>query len=1247
MPNTRAAADRAIGAAGRDALSLAHSLSLAANASLHRQPTLLKRTGSAYTPASLPGGVALTPASARALGSADGEGTPLTREQQADMERIVGGSLRNTRLHTGSEAARTAAVLQADAFTVGNDVFFAEGKYDPSSARGQALLAHELTHVRQQTAGEIRGHEGEGAGEAEAEATERMVLTGRLSTRGMSVGRYVRNYGTADGRPLSAADSARLDAISARALAVCREVLVAELGSLANERIDRLPVDVSLDLSAMTDNQAAEEWGHAIAEQVRAELISQTIPPPRAVIARSKNDDLQPVADEETMMKADVDQIVGLLKQQWMSDADERLALSLVERWAAADMEMHRHFPDYVQTKRLDRFLYLLKVRTFSRHTARTGWLAEEWSSAYDLLWHELEDDRLERFKLLVSMSQNQATRGPETAREESAWSYVGKREALGSLGILKAMGLALTGVADASLWLQWKLLGKTIAEAMKSAGMKNVRTGPMSFSKEVSEGFDFMAQGLAGKMGVDLKERATFGMNAYDFGGTYGQIVGALMLSGGLGELGDAGKVIGAVQAAKGVDDLRTTLQTLRKGPPPLTWSQILSRGDILAQMVGVLASVIGVAGVAGGKAAADATARTLKIFGIAANTSQIALYTTAYLQVDSDPRYQGKSPEERDKAKHEMLTQMLSTVATTADDLGGEKFNKWQAKGKIAAGAAAAGAQPEVVPGKPEQTAQASDFTPPASEPGAPAGDQFPAIGPVVGASESPMKGSGTAGEESAGKQPGSSESEAESTPRAGAAAEKLRAVKDWKGEVRKLPAEQQAPLDAARNAVVQEAIKEALKDFPDLDAGNVGSKGAGSDIDVTFQPKAELLAKMHSGDPAAIAKAIKESGIAQRRFMETLRSRTGGEPGTTLDTNGYSFVGSEVDLPTSSAAQAQAATHQADVASLAAVLRGMEEGNPAGSARGWEQYKREQLARLSGDATPEHTVTVDGPSGPETKVIPEGEVGPLQKAIEQEARVKLRRQFEEAEAMVSGISAAEKAMAERLARSSKASPNEEVLMGRAREVLAETRRKDLVRALGETPVDPVKVGRLQAEIKILEPGAYVTPAAVADVVRNQQTQKNAEAMWRVGPDGRRRYAGPGDVVDINGGGKMVLGERVTDLDRLTQSAADSFAQLSAHQREQLVDRIKAAAKYSGRIDHAEWAAGLEHALADAGLPAKEVVERFKTPDGSYDTDRAEAFVGEMMEKAREESIRLRTVAVTRDAPPQTSNATPMEKP
>jgi hypothetical protein len=79
-----------------------------------------------------------------------GSGAPLPESSQDQMEGFFGAHLGNVRVHNDSEAQSLNRELDAQAFTVGNDMFFAEGKYDPSSREGQGLLAHELTHVGQQ-----------------------------------------------------------------------------------------------------------------------------------------------------------------------------------------------------------------------------------------------------------------------------------------------------------------------------------------------------------------------------------------------------------------------------------------------------------------------------------------------------------------------------------------------------------------------------------------------------------------------------------------------------------------------------------------------------------------------------------------------------------------------------------------------------------------------------------------------------------------------------------------------------------------------------------------------------------------------------------------------------------------------------------------------------------------------------------------------------------------------------------------
>lgn len=56
----------------------------------------------------------------------------------------------DVRVHTDARAASAARSVAAEAFTVGRDVFFAEGRYAPETGAGRKLLAHELTHVVQQ-----------------------------------------------------------------------------------------------------------------------------------------------------------------------------------------------------------------------------------------------------------------------------------------------------------------------------------------------------------------------------------------------------------------------------------------------------------------------------------------------------------------------------------------------------------------------------------------------------------------------------------------------------------------------------------------------------------------------------------------------------------------------------------------------------------------------------------------------------------------------------------------------------------------------------------------------------------------------------------------------------------------------------------------------------------------------------------------------------------------------------------------
>jgi Domain of unknown function (DUF4157) len=69
---------------------------------------------------------------------------------RAFMEHGFGTDFGAVRVHTDSQAAQSAEQLSAAAYTVGQDVFFNRGQYQPQTEGGRRLLAHELTHVVQQ-----------------------------------------------------------------------------------------------------------------------------------------------------------------------------------------------------------------------------------------------------------------------------------------------------------------------------------------------------------------------------------------------------------------------------------------------------------------------------------------------------------------------------------------------------------------------------------------------------------------------------------------------------------------------------------------------------------------------------------------------------------------------------------------------------------------------------------------------------------------------------------------------------------------------------------------------------------------------------------------------------------------------------------------------------------------------------------------------------------------------------------------
>jgi hypothetical protein len=103
------------------------------------------------------------------LGLLRGGGIALPGALRGKMETAFGADFSQVRIHRGAQAARLGAL----AFTIGNDIHFAPGRYRPDLPQGLLLLGHELAHVLQQAQGRVTVPAGNGFTVVDDDALER------------------------------------------------------------------------------------------------------------------------------------------------------------------------------------------------------------------------------------------------------------------------------------------------------------------------------------------------------------------------------------------------------------------------------------------------------------------------------------------------------------------------------------------------------------------------------------------------------------------------------------------------------------------------------------------------------------------------------------------------------------------------------------------------------------------------------------------------------------------------------------------------------------------------------------------------------------------------------------------------------------------------------------------------------------------------------------------------------------------
>jgi hypothetical protein len=142
--------------------------------------------------ASEPGGPTAVPPIVHAVLRSPGK--PLDSGSRGFFEPRFGHDFSNVRVHTDARSAESAQAVKALAYTVGPHIVFGAGQYTPSSGDGRRLLAHELTHVVQQSGSGAAPPDriGDEHDASEAEAARMAVSFGAVVGQHPSSGRLQR-----------------------------------------------------------------------------------------------------------------------------------------------------------------------------------------------------------------------------------------------------------------------------------------------------------------------------------------------------------------------------------------------------------------------------------------------------------------------------------------------------------------------------------------------------------------------------------------------------------------------------------------------------------------------------------------------------------------------------------------------------------------------------------------------------------------------------------------------------------------------------------------------------------------------------------------------------------------------------------------------------------------------------------------------------------------------------------------------
>ena len=419
-------------------------------------------------------------------------------------------------------------------------------------------------------------------------------------------------------------------------------------------------------------------------------------------------------------MKADVEVIVDRLQSQALFAGDEAQIVAIFERRLESDRQAAEH-GGATGTPLLDQFIAMLERRVFPRSTARTGWI-ESWVNAWDTLFYELEDERLDAFKAVVAQSgRPAAAKGPEGANSENFWAHMGEQEAIGLMGTVKGLSTGAAGVLDLAGWAMVKQANMMLDPLGEAAGMDLTLTAP-EIAKQVGEGWDTIGDATFGKDKFSQGEALLGGMNAAQIGNLGGGIIWSLTMAGagGQAQAGTQAKAlltgIDVLGKVKSVEDSATSMLTYlakKRKAAPLTWAAL--RDDPvfwiectkLAQAVATAVAM----GIDSKEGAAATVKKVLETANPYLKGGEIGAKVARIIEI-----LHSELPPQQKEAE---AGQLVGELIATAFDLLGNKAAEHDAAKAKAADAKASGAATGAPAAGPESAAEPEAAPAPARDP------------------------------------------------------------------------------------------------------------------------------------------------------------------------------------------------------------------------------------------------------------------------------------------------------------------------------------------------------------------------------------------------------------------------------------------------------------------------------------------------------------------------------------------------